>query len=336
MTLHNTGAIAALCVFIYAGTVALHRPGPRAQRMGALVAAGLGALVLAAPLLLAIAGIAGDKANNAAWIPVPDGLNSALIALSVYALPFGTFHIVPLALVPIGIAAGLMVIASAVGWGMLKAQASADAAGMLAGMASAILLLHGVSQFVPVLVERTLLFSLVFFVPLLGAALAAVPVPRRTALLVTVLGLQMPALATVLGPGRHEQDWSALATKLQQEVAATGWPVVVLCGFEAVSLERYLPPGDPARPAVSITPDLGARLVEGATRLMSDAVPLPQNTDAATLCSILGHQDGVLLVLRASPNTVHLSVWRPYITGRVFWDRQRWRVFLPACQPAFV
>ncbi len=204
-------------------------------------------------------------------------------------------------LIPIGIAAGLMVIASAVGWGMLKAQASADAAGMLAGMVSAILLLHGVSQFVPVLVERTLLFSLVFFVPLLGATLAAVPVPGRTALLVTVLGLQMPALATVLGPGRHEQDWSALATKLQQEVAATGWPVVVLCGFEAVSLERYLPPGDPARPAVSITPDLGARLVEGATRLMSDAVPLPQNTDAAALCGILGHQDGVLLVLRASP-----------------------------------
>jgi len=23
-------------------------------------------------------------------------------------------------------------------------------------------------------------------------------------------------------------------------------------------------------------------------------------------------------------------------TDRVFWDRQRWRVFLPACQPVFV
>jgi len=37
-----------------------------------------------------------------------------------------------------------------------------------------------------------------------------------------------------------------------------------------------------------------------------------------------------------SPNTVHLGVQKPYITDRVFWDRQRWRVFLPACQPAFV
>ena len=37
-----------------------------------------------------------------------------------------------------------------------------------------------------------------------------------------------------------------------------------------------------------------------------------------------------------SSNTVHLGVQRPYITGQVFWDRQRWRVFLPAFQPAFV
>jgi len=37
-----------------------------------------------------------------------------------------------------------------------------------------------------------------------------------------------------------------------------------------------------------------------------------------------------------SHNTVHLGVQKPYITDRVFWDRQRWRVFLPACQPAFV
>jgi len=35
-------------------------------------------------------------------------------------------------------------------------------------------------------------------------------------------------------------------------------------------------------------------------------------------------------------NTVHLGVQKPHITDRVFWDRQRWRVFLPACQPAFV
>ena len=301
MALHNTGAVAALCVFIYAGTAALHRPGPRVQRMGALVAAGLVALVLAAPSLLAIAGIAGDKENNAAWIPVPDGLTSALIELSVHALPFGTFRILPLSLIPICAALGALIIALAVGWGMWKARASADAAGMLAGMASAILLLHGASQFVPILVERTLMFSLVFFIPLLGAAMAAVPVPGRMALLTTVLGLQMPVLLAVLGPGRHDQDWSALATRLQHEVAATGWPVMVLCGFEAVSLERYLPAGDPARPVVSITPDLGARLVEEATRLMSDATPLPQNVDAATLCGVLGHQDGVLLVLRASP-----------------------------------
>ncbi len=38
----------------------------------------------------------------------------------------------------------------------------------------------------------------------------------------------------------------------------------------------------------------------------------------------------------ASRNTVHLSVWSLYIAGWVFWDRQRWRVFLLAFRPAFV
>ena len=37
-----------------------------------------------------------------------------------------------------------------------------------------------------------------------------------------------------------------------------------------------------------------------------------------------------------TPNTVHLSVWSLYIAGWVFWDRQRWRVFLLAFRPAFV
>jgi len=39
---------------------------------------------------------------------------------------------------------------------------------------------------------------------------------------------------------------------------------------------------------------------------------------------------------RLSHNTVHLGVQKPHITGRVFWDRQRWRVFLLAFRPAFV
>ena len=38
----------------------------------------------------------------------------------------------------------------------------------------------------------------------------------------------------------------------------------------------------------------------------------------------------------AKANTVHLSVWSLYIAGWVFWDRQRWRVFLLAFRPAFV
>ena len=65
----------------------------------------------------------------------------------------------------------------------------------------------------------------------------------------------------------------------------------------------------------------------------------------ATACAIAGRTGmGWLLpqganrrqAAAANYNTVHLGVQRPYITGQVFWDRQRWRVFLPAFQPAFV
>ena len=49
-----------------------------------------------------------------------------------------------------------------------------------------------------------------------------------------------------------------------------------------------------------------------------------------------GALHGRVDLIEASRNTVHLGVQRPYITGQVFWDRQRWRVFLPAFQPAFV
>ncbi len=45
----------------------------------------------------------------------------------------------------------------------------------------------------------------------------------------------------------------------------------------------------------------------------------------------VGEQDDMVKI-----NTVHLSVWSLYIAGWVFWDRQRWRVFLLAFRPAFV
>ncbi len=48
------------------------------------------------------------------------------------------------------------------------------------------------------------------------------------------------------------------------------------------------------------------------------------------------HSEIAPRLARARGNTVHLGIQVSYITGRVFWDRQRWRVFLLAFRPAFV
>ena len=77
---------------------------------------------------------------------------------------------------------------------------------------------------------------------------------------------------------------------------------MVAGGFDAASLERYLPVGDPARPVVSITPVLGGRVSEAFARLATGAEPLPQGTDGNALCRVLGQPGGVLLLVReASP-----------------------------------
>jgi hypothetical protein len=100
---------------------------------------------------------------------------------------------------------------------------------------------------------------------------------------------------------QHGQDWSALAAVLQRDVERTGWPIVVAGGFNAVSVERYLPVGSPARPRLSITPELGGRLSEAVARLATGAAPLSFDTDAAALCRALGWPGGVLLLMRDSP-----------------------------------
>ena len=67
-----------------------------------------------------------------------------------------------------------------------------------------------------------------------------------------------------------------------------------------------------------------------------DKIDLPKVSPVVTRVEHYAGCCGCCCQIVASRNTVHLGVQRPYITGQVFWDRQRWRVFLPAFQPAFV
>ncbi len=302
MMLHDTGPVAVACLFAYAGVAALRSPGPRLPRLRMLAAAGMGALALALPALLAILEVAGDPLNNAAWIVAPGWEMSWVLTLSVLAAPLDGLQVVPAPLIGGCVVFGALSLGFALRWAVRQARADADAAGMLAGLLLALALLIGLSQAVPILLERTLMFSLVFFVPLLGAALAAMPAPMRAAMLAVVALAQAPGLALVLGGDLHGQDWREVAAVLHREAVRTGWPVMVAGGFDAAAVERYLPAGDPARPVVSITPALGGRVSEAFARLATGAEPLPQGMDGDALCRLLGQPGGVLLLVRdASP-----------------------------------
>ena len=301
MALHDTGPVAAACVFAYAGVVALRTAGQPSPRLRMLAAAGLGAVALALPALLAILEVAGDPANNASWIMAPGWEMSWVLTLSVFAAPLDGMRAVPVPLLGGCVVFGALSLGFALRWALQRARTEPDAAGMLAGLVVSLALMIGLSQAVPVLLERTLMFSLVFFVPLLGAALAAMSAPLRAAALAVVALAQAPGLALVLSGDQRGQDWQALAAVLHQQAAETGWPVVVASGFDAAAVERYLSTADPAQPRVSITPNLGGRLSEAFARLATSATPLPQNIDSSALCHALGQPGGVLLLIRDAP-----------------------------------
>ena len=313
MLVHNTGPFAVVSVFVHGGVMVLWGPRPWVRRLAAFGAAGMGALIVAAPALLVAAAVAADPGNNAGWIPVPDWALAVQVTLAVYAVPLAGIRGLPAPLVLGGFLTAALIVGVVVVRAARHAPSRTDAVAMLAAVGAAVLTLYGVSQVVPIMIERTLLFSLVFFLPLLGVTLAGMPVWARGTMLAAMLAVQAPGLAKVYGPARHGQDWRGIAAELQHDVAQTGWPVVVVSGFEAIAIDRYLPVGDPARPSLSVTPNVGARLDAAMARLATSAAPIPQDSTGAGFCTALqsagaGGRGGVLLVRFLSATSPAMTV----------------------------
>ncbi len=299
--LHHTGAVAGACVFVYGGVVALHHRGALLRRCIVLGIAGLLGLVAGAPALLSILSIAGDATNNASWIPVPDWFLAGLFMTTTWTSSYPALHAYGDYIALQGFGLGVLVIAVTVAMAARLLRQHADSAGLLAASIAAIVLMTAISQRVPVMVEKTLLFSLVFFLPLLGAAIAALPRAGAALLAGVVVVLQMPGLCMAYAPARHGEDWPGLSATLQPLVAETGWAVVVRSAFDGAALERYMPPASPARPLVSITPRIGAALNRVVASRMTGAVPVSEHASVAELCAVLGNRRGVFLIDRRNP-----------------------------------
>lgn len=295
--LHYTGAIAAASVFIAAGITALRPGGSPLRRVGLLFGAGLLGLLVAAPALLSASTLAGDGANNASWIPVPDTTMSIVVVLSVLVAPMKGLRLLPVEMGLTFLGIGFIIVVTVAGWGTRRALRSVEVGFYLTGLVAAVALMVGVSQTTPVLLERTLLFTLAFFLPLLGAMLAAMPGSLRSLMLALLLVIWFPGLLPVFEPLRHGEDWPRFGADLQAEAAATGWPVIVRGGFEAWALDHALPADSPARVRVTMTPAIGTALNDEVSRHLG-ATPLSMRASPAELCAALGHSGGAILVLR--------------------------------------
>ncbi len=296
IALHYTGVIIVGAIDAYALVLLLRTSGPRLRAVLALAAANLAAAIVNLPTFAMMASIAADTANNAHIVPA-DAITTGLIVLMTWASPGFPLRAFPAEVGMVSIVCGLVAVCAGAAWALVRMRRDPEVTALAAGAVAAVGLLTGISQVTPILVDRTLLFSLALFLPLLGGAFAAAPLPVRALLGGAVLCAQLPALALAYAPARNGgQDWRALAAAVQYEAAATGWPVIVRHGLDVVALEHYLPPGAPGRPAVALSPPIGARLSERVTTVMTGATPLDEAGPPSALCSLIGESGGALLV----------------------------------------
>ena len=299
--LHATGPLDGACVFLACGTMLLLGPGSRGGRLLLLAVAAAAALVAAAPTIIGMQAVALTNANDLGWIPVPGPVLATQYMLSVLGAPVLGWYRLPDWLLPLGVGGALMFVAGVLGWGAARAVRDPCAAGLMVGLVAAVGLYCGLSQIRPFMLERTLLFTLLFFVPLCGALLAAVPAPVRVVLAAVILLLQGPGVAAVFVPVRQDEDWRALAAAVSAEAVRTAAPVVVLGGFETLALQRYQAEGAPGQPRVTLLTEGRPSMAERLVRQYGSAAVLPQDAAPDAFCAALGGSRTALLVLRERP-----------------------------------
>lgn len=234
--LHGTALIIVAALYLKCLVFVVVRPARLAVGLFTHAIAAAVLMGLSAPWLLVVAGIAGDSDSAIAWIAPPDfreALRIGTVVLLGHSLPVaGPF-----------VAGGMVLLA---GYAVVKAPADqrAELLGNAAAFVFAILTLYGVSQFVPVLLERTALFLLLFALPLVAHALSVL---RPRALAFAILGglvmSQIVAMrhreANQISPELRE-DWRGAVAALSGRVRP-GDMVVVLGGFEVGALPHYMP-----------------------------------------------------------------------------------------------
>ncbi|MBV1799242.1 glycosyltransferase family 39 protein [Siccirubricoccus sp. G192] len=286
--LHFTSIFAAATFHVYALALLAQRRSPVAAWLP-VFASGLGGLLLAAPVLWLALAIAGNTTGAAYWMPVPGPqeawleFRNALLApqLERIALP--------------GALLSLLALGSCLWVGRRNPQIRALSVAFVFAVAA----VWGISQVTPILMDRTILFTLALYLAVLAGGLASFRRPLLVALVV-VAALAPQAKGTLnhlRSTTFYGEAWDSLAAQLDRE-ARPGEAIMAIGAFEAVALDYQFRNGGTLRTTVAVgDAEQGVNTV--AIRLMTDAVALPGSLlGRKTLCQAVGGAPAIWLVSR--------------------------------------
>ena len=291
--LHATAGLIVVSLNLFV-LVLLGRPWTDLRRaLVPLVVANLVMLMIAAaPLLAILEQIDTDTPYGDRWILAPGLLDVVRLYGRALVAPF----LGDLSVLALGV--HLMLLASALlAWWRRRDAMIVALAAMLAGSA---LLLPLVSQFRPILLDRTVLFMLLPLALLLAAGVANLPRRAMVPAVAVLLLFQAIGVAGWHSVPVRKEAWDQAAKLLQARMVA-GEPIVLAdSSFVSISLSRQL-----ARIGATVPRMVVVAPASHLEQLAAEHVMPNGRADAAGLCRRLGGDVGTLwLVLRDHPVTV--------------------------------
>jgi hypothetical protein len=255
--------------------------------VAALVASGAIGLALAAPVLWLALGIAPGPSAGAYWIPPPGPAQAFFEFQTVLFAP--QLHRLA--------APGAALSLAALGVCFWAGRRHPQAAALAAAFAFAACAFYAVSQAVPILMGRTVLFTLALFLAVLAYGLSRLRRPwlvaavAAAAFLPQVKGSTNQAATTDF----YGEAWAEVAGRIAREAAPRD-TVVVVGSFEAVALDYYLAREGTRRSDAAVG-DREGGVNTLAISLMTGAVPINNADLAEPLCKAL-RPGGIWLVSR--------------------------------------
>lgn len=243
INLHFSAVFAAATVYVYGLVLLVARGALTTRRFAALFASGLAGLALAAPVLWLAYAIASDTRGSAYWMPTPDLAQAFLEFQTVLFAP----HLDRLA--PIGTLFSLAALGACLwaGWRDPHVRALA------AGFAFAAVGFYAVSHVTPILMGRTVFFTLAITLAVVAYGLSRIGRPwlvaavAAAAFLPQVKGTLNQATSTSF----YGEAWDGVAAAVAKQAAPRD-TIMTIGAFETVALDYYLAREGPLRSGAAV------------------------------------------------------------------------------------